>query len=130
MEIKAKESKEQTEKEKVERNEMSALYFYQKWEKDGKHVCDNGYPELGKKSSTSITKVLLARIDASGATYGKRDDYLTMKKCEQLIVELKGGTTWDTEMESLEKEFGGTLLQNRTLLFKLPPPHPTPPVKG
>ena len=43
---------------------MSALYFYQKWVKDCKRVRDNGYPDLGKNSLISITKVFLERIDA------------------------------------------------------------------
>ena len=107
---------------------MSALNFYQKWVKDSKRVCDKGYPKLGKNSSVSITKVLLARIDASGATSGKRAEYLTTKNCEQWRGELQGGTTWDTEMELIGKEFGGTLLQNRTPFFTLAPP-PPPPVK-
>ena len=75
---------------------MSTLHFYQKLVKDGKHVSDNGYPNLGKNISISITKVLLANIDESGATYSTSDEYLTMKKCEQWIGGLKGGTTWDT----------------------------------
>ena len=68
---------------------------------------------------------MLARIDASGAMCGERDEYLTTKKCEQWLGELQGGTTWDTETESLGKEFGGTLLKNRTLLFILAPPPPS-----
>ena len=107
---------------------MSVLHFYKKWVKDVKRVHDNRYPELDKNISISITKVLLVRIDASGTTQDKRADYLTMKKCEQWLGELKGGTTWDTKMESLEKEFRGTLLQNRTILFMLAPP-PPPSVK-
>ena len=46
---------------------------------DSNRFRDNGYPELGKNSLISMTKVFLARIDACGTTYGKRDDYLTTK---------------------------------------------------
>ena len=52
----------------MERNEISALYLYHKWVKDSKRVSDNGYPDIGKNISISITKVLLARMYASGAT--------------------------------------------------------------
>ena len=70
------------------------------------HVHDNGYPELVKNSSISITNVLLARIDASGATYSKRSDYLNMKKCEHWLREFKGGTIWDTEWSHLKRILG------------------------
>ena len=79
--MKAKEAKVQKYKDNVKINDMSELIFYQKWVKDNHRVCDNGHPELGKNSLIFFTKFFLARIDASGATYGKRDDYLTMKKC-------------------------------------------------
>ena len=64
---------------------MSALHFYHKWVQDGKRVRDNGSPDIGKNSLISNKKILLASIDASGATYGNRSDYLTMKKCEQWL---------------------------------------------
>ena len=79
--MKAKEANVQKYKDNVKINDMSELIFYQKWVKDGHCVRDNGHPELGKNSSIFIKQFLIARIDASGATYGKRDDYLTMKKC-------------------------------------------------
>ena len=101
MENKAKESKEQKDNNKVDSNDMSALNFYQKWVKDGKHVCDNRYPELIKNILSSITKVFLESTDASIATYGNRYDYLTINKCEQSPVELKGGKNWYMNMESL-----------------------------
>ena len=69
----------------MESNEISALHFYHNWVKYSKRVRDNGYPELGKNSLISITNVLIARVGASGATYGKRPDYLNMKKCEQWL---------------------------------------------
>ena len=64
---------------------MSTLHFYQKWMKDSKRVNGYSYPERGKNSLISITKDLISRIYASGATYDKRDDYLAMKKCEQWL---------------------------------------------
>ena len=85
MENRAKEAKEQKQKEKVESNEKSALNFYQKCVNGGKPVHDNGYPEIMKNIQICITKVLLEIIDASGATYSKRSEYLTMKKCEQWL---------------------------------------------
>ena len=48
-----------TENEKVEINDMSALHFYKKWVKEGKHVHDNGYPDLGKNSLISIKNFFL-----------------------------------------------------------------------
>ena len=80
----------------MERNDISALHFYQKWVKDGKRFCDNGYPDLGKNNSISITKGFLVSIDASCATYIKRTSYLTTKKCEKWLLELNDGTTWYT----------------------------------
>ena len=53
--------------------------------KESKCVHGYSYPECGKNSLISITKDLISRIYASGATYDKRDDCLAMKKCEQCL---------------------------------------------
>ena len=52
---------------------MSALYFYQKWMKDGNRVHDNSYPDIGKSTSISIKKVFLASIDVK---HVKRSKFL------------------------------------------------------
>ena len=59
MENNSKEEKQQNDKEKLQINEMRALNFYQIWVKDGKHVGDNGYNELGENGLISITNVCL-----------------------------------------------------------------------
>ena len=60
---------------------------------------NNGHPNLNKQASVAIVRYLLPIV----APDGNVSDYKTMASCRKWLGELAGGTTWDAEMEGLNK---------------------------
>ena len=90
--------------QKVQKKEesatLTAIVAYSKWQSSGKPTDTNGHPKLAKADAKAMVKVLLPRI----APNEKLSSYESMKKCNQWLGEVAGGTTWATEMEQVEKE--------------------------
>ena len=90
--------------QKVQKKEesatLTAIVAYSKWQSSGKPTDTNGHPKLAKADAKAMVKVLLPRI----APNEKLSSYESMKKCNQWLVEVAGGTTWATEMQQVEKE--------------------------
>ena len=110
---KADGAKVQKKKDDTEDEQMKAIEIYRKWLTNGKKTDGNGYPELSKSDSKIILNVLLLRIDPAAG----RSKYDSMVKCRKWLGELKGGTTWDTEMEQVKDAYASVLLQNTPRLF-------------
>jgi hypothetical protein len=110
---KADGAKVQKKKDDTEDEQMKAIEIYRKWLTNGKKTDSNGYPELSKSDSKIILNVLLLRIDPAAG----RSKYDSMVKCRKWLGELKGGTTWDTEMEQVKDAYASVLLQNTPRLF-------------
>ena len=112
--VKAEEEKkkeEKAEKDKVKEATVTytALHHFGKWVADGKKYDNNKNPVLSKAAAVAIAKVLLPRI----APKEKVSDYATMKKCNEWLGSIAGGTTWETEMEQYEKEQRETVESRR-----------------
>ena len=58
-------------------------------------------------------KVLLPRIDPTKKVL----EYKTMGKCVDWLMSLAGGTTWETEMEAVNKQYAAAMLEARPQLF-------------
>ena len=92
-------------KEAADNAIASAFDSYVKWRDAGKKRDATGIPALPKAAAMSIAHFLLPKIDP------EKDlkEYKTMRKCNEWLGGVAGGTTWDAEMESfLQQRHGGT----------------------
>ena len=113
LEEKAKEDKDQSNKDKQATVEVEAIKAFAEWKRQGKPVNavagGTSTPKLCKAASIAILKVLLPII----AKDESMKEYSSMKKCCERLAAIAGGSSWEREMEafvvkfSAEKGFDG-----------------------
>ena len=77
-----------------------ALYYWARWSGKGKPLTKQNMPHLNKIEVVAIVRVLLPRV----APDKKVGDYINKGPCMNWMMSLAGGTTWETEMEAVDKE--------------------------
>ena len=114
------EKKIMDEKEKVENKKLDAMlevelavHHWFSWTNKGRLLDKHGKLKLSKPAAVSIVKVLLPRIDATKKTL----EYKTMEKCVDWLMSLADGTTWETEMEVVNKQYATAMLEAHPRLF-------------
>ena len=108
-EVEKKKGKEQKKKNTEESELQNAINAYNKWKSDGKPIdTKNNGPKLSKDAAKSIVKVFLPKI----APTKLMKDYNGMAVCVKWLGNIKGGTTWENEMEHAQIQ-----VQGRTRLF-------------
>ena len=106
LEEEAKANKERKKKKESEGKDQKAIEAFNAWITKGKCIDTKGHPVLNKDDSLSIIKVLLPKI----APTEKVGDYKTMKKCNEWLGNLAGGSTWEEEMKAIETQFTESIL--------------------
>ena len=113
MERKKKEEDDQKKADGLRTDKERALFYYRKWEFEGKRVDKDGHPNLNKNAAVTIVRYLLPKV-SPGASLS---EYKSMGACRKWLGELAGGTTWDCEMESLSKAEIAAELRNAPRLL-------------
>ena len=104
MEAEQKKGKEKKKKDAEENGLGLAIDAYKKWKSDGEQIdTKNNGPKLSKDAAKAIVKHLLPKI----APDEKLKDFNGMAVCVKWLGSIKGGTTWDNEMEHAEIEVTG-----------------------
>ena len=70
-------------------------------------------PKLGKVGAVAIVHVLLPKI-APGENVG---DYKTIAASVEWLGKIGGGTTWENEMDAVQKDHCATIISSTTRLF-------------
>jgi len=79
----------------------------------GKLINKHGKLQLSNVESAVIVKMLLPRVDPKN----KLSEYKTMGLCIEWLMKLAGDTTWETEMQALEKEYCAAIVATQPILF-------------